>query len=515
MEAGTAVNTFLFVPAVAHFMGSGAGWLRSTKSYDIQKKTHYSHTSMETLASKEFLRSIPSVNELLHQTPIQELMNTTPRQSLVKIIRGEVEFYRKEILAGEHLVPATKEASARVLAQRIVAQVEKHGQFSLCKVINATGIIIHTNLGRAPLPSKALDHLCAIAQGYCNLEYDLERGERGSRYQHVERILRELSGAESAIVVNNNAAAVLVALSALAKSREVVISRGELIEIGGSFRLPDVMVQSGCVLKEVGATNRTRLSDYEQAISEQTALLLRAHTSNYRILGFTEQVPLKQLVELGHRCNLPVMKDLGSGNFMDLSRYGLESEPTVPQTIETGVDVITFSGDKLLGGPQAGIILGKEKYLGQIKRNPLLRAIRVDKFTVATLEVVLRECLDMDSAVHALPVLQMLACPLEEIKKKAAGLFRRLKRRCSDYYEIGMEDDFSQAGGGSLPLQQIPTRVVTLVPRSFSVADLDARLRKFQPPVVARASQERLIIDVRTIFPSEIPIIVEALEKVV
>ncbi|MFH0812723.1 MAG: L-seryl-tRNA(Sec) selenium transferase [Pseudomonadota bacterium] len=469
---------------------------------------------MESLAKKDFLRFIPSVNELLSQAPIQELLKAFPRRLVLTTIREEVENYRQEILTNGQESFVSKETNAKMLVQRITDQVQKNAHFTLRKVINATGIIIHTNLGRAPLSSKMLEHLCTIAEGYCNLEYDLEKGERGSRYQHVDKILQELSGAESAIVVNNNAAAVLVALTTLAKSREVVISRGELIEIGGSFRLPDIMRQSGCILKEVGTTNRTKISDYEQAISEETALLLSAHTSNYRILGFTEQVPLKELVELGHLHNLPVMKDLGSGNFVDLSQFGMEDEPTVPRTLESGVDVVTFSGDKLLGGPQAGIILGKGKYLDQIKRNPLLRAIRVDKFTVAALEVTLREYLDVDKAIQSIPVLRMLTCPLEEIKKKAVTLFRGVRKRCLDSYEISMEDDYSQAGGGSLPLQQIPTRVITLIPRSFSVAELDTRLRKFQPPIVARVSQERLIIDLRTVFFSEISIIIEALEKV-
>lgn len=469
---------------------------------------------MESLAKKDFLRFIPSVNELLSQAPIQELLKAFPRRLVLTTIREEVENYRQEILTNGQESFVSKETNARMLVQRITDQVQKNAHFTLRKVINATGIIIHTNLGRAPLSSKVLEHLCSIAEGYCNLEYDLEKGERGSRYQHVDKILQELSGAESAIVVNNNAAAVLVALTTLAKSREVVISRGELIEIGGSFRLPDIMRQSGCILKEVGTTNRTKISDYEQAISEETALLLSAHTSNYRILGFTEQVPLKELVELGHLHNLPVMKDLGSGNFVDLSQFGMEDEPTVPRTLESGVDVVTFSGDKLLGGPQAGIILGKGKYLDQIKRNPLLRAIRVDKFTVAALEVTLREYLDVDKAIQSIPVLRMLTCPREEIKKRAATLFRGVRKRCLDSYEISMEDDYSQAGGGSLPLQQIPTRVITLIPRSFSVAELDTRLRKFQPPIVARVSQERLIIDLRTVFFSEISIIIEALEKV-
>jgi L-seryl-tRNA(Ser) seleniumtransferase len=264
----------------------------------------------------------------------------------------------------------------------------------------------------------------------------------------------------------------------------------------------------------VGTTNKTKLSDYEQAISQETRLFLTAHTSNYRVLGFTEQVPLKDLVSLGRKFNIPVMKDLGSGNFVDLAPYGLEDEPTVMETISSGVDVVTFSGDKLLGGPQAGIIVGKQRYLDAIKQNPLLRALRVDKFTLAALEVTLREYFDPEKAVKSIPVLEMLTVTQEELKKKAKTLFRQITRKAKDVYEMSVEEDFSQAGGGSLPLQTLPTWVVTLIPRSFSVAELDKRLRKHHPPIVARINQERLLIDVRTVFVHEMPIISEALERV-
>jgi len=468
---------------------------------------------METKSKKNTLRFIPSVNEILNHSSVQRLLREFPRSLVLNTIRETLENIRKEIRAGLSFPAPSKKANEDTIIGRITGQVKENSQASLRKVINATGIIVHTNLGRAPLSSKVLKNLCAIAEGYCNLEYDLKKGERGSRYQHVEKILKDLTGAESAIVVNNNAAAVLVALSTLAKSREVIISRGELIEIGGAFRLPDVMNQSGCILKEVGTTNRTRISDYQEAISPETALLLTAHTSNYRILGFTEQVSLDELVALGNQSKIPVMKDLGSGSLVDLSPFGLKDEPTVPVTIEKGLDVVTFSGDKLLGGPQAGVILGKKKYLDLIRRNPLLRALRVDKFTVAALETTLQEYLDADKAIEEIPVLKMLSASYDEIKKKAVSLFRRLKKISSDAYEISLEDGFSQAGGGALPLQQIPTRIITLIPRFCSVAELDKRLRGFQPPVITRINQDRLIIDVRTVFSREIPIIAEALEK--
>jgi len=469
---------------------------------------------MENQAKKNILRSIPAVDEVLNQPSIQELIVVFSRKLVLTIIRDELENLRKKILAQEAVSSLNQETNLKILVDQIAQKAQNNSLLHLRKVINATGIIIHTNLGRAPLLSRAVENIGGVAEGYCNLEYELEKGERGSRYQHIEKILKELSGAESALVVNNNAAAVWVVLNTLANGHEVIVSRGELIEIGGSFRLPDIMRQSGCALKEVGTTNKTKLSDYEQAISQETRLFLTAHTSNYRILGFTEQVPLKDLVVLGRTFNIPVMKDLGSGNFVDLTPYGLEDEPTVMETISSGVDVVTFSGDKLLGGPQAGIIVGKKQYLDAIKQNPLLRALRVDKFTLAALEVTLREYSDPEKAVKSIPVLEMLTVTQEELKKKAKTLFRQITRKAKDAYEMSVEKDFSQAGGGSLPLQTLPTWVVTLIPKSFSVAELDKRLRKHHPPIVARINQERLLIDVRTVFAHEMPIISEALERV-
>ncbi len=469
---------------------------------------------METQARKNILRFIPAVDEVLKHPSIQELIVGFSRKLVLTLIRDELDGLRKKILAQEIVSSPDRGTTLKILVDQIVQKAKNTNLLHLGKVINATGIIIHTNLGRAPLLRRAVENIGGIAEGYCNLEYELEKGERGSRYMHVEKILKELSGAESALVVNNNAAAVLVVLNTLAKSHEVIVSRGELIEIGGSFRLPDIMRQSGCVLKEVGTTNKTKLSDYEQAISQETRLFLTAHTSNYRILGFTEQVALKDLVGLGRTFNIPVMKDLGSGNFVDLTPYGLEDEPTVMETISSGVDVVTFSGDKLLGGPQAGIIVGKKKYLDEIKKNPLLRALRVDKFTLAALEVTLREYFDPEKAVKSIPVLEMLTVTPEELKKKAKTLFRQITRKAKDAYEMSVEKDFSQAGGGSLPLQTLPTWVVTLIPRSFSVAELDKRLRKHHPPIVARINQERFLIDVRTVFTHEMPIISKALERV-
>jgi L-seryl-tRNA(Ser) seleniumtransferase len=465
---------------------------------------------MEAHSQRNLLRSIPSVNELLNHPALQEVLEQFPRQLVVSTMREEIARLREEIRT-QSFPPAV--GAPGELAARIAAQVAENARFALRKLVNATGIVIHTNLGRAPLSATVLDNVRAVAEGYSNLEYDLYRGERGSRYQHVEKIITDLTGAESALVVNNNAAAVLVALNALARNREVIVSRGELIEIGGSFRLPDVMRQSGCVLKEVGATNRTRIEDYEEAITPETGLLLKAHTSNYRIMGFSESVSLAELVGLGKKYDISVMEDLGSGTFVDLSYYGLPEEPTVNHTVAAGADIITFSGDKLLGGPQAGVIVGSKEQLAVIKKNPLLRAVRVDKFTISALEATLREYLDTNQAMQNIPVLQMLSCPKEKVRKKADRLCRRLKKNRKDKYHIKVEPDFSQAGGGSLPQAQIPTFVVAVVPSEFSVAELDRRLRENTPPVIGRVSKERMLFDLRTVFDNEIPIIADALER--
>ena len=465
---------------------------------------------MEAQYQKNMLRSIPSVSELLNESPIRDLLSTFPRQLVLSTMREEIDRVRQEILSSA--IPTVIIDSA-LLIQRICTQTVVNSQYVLRKVINATGVIIHTNLGRAPLSAKALDNLRQVAEGYSNLEYDLEKGERGSRYSHVEKLLLELTGAESGVVVNNNAAAVLVCLNTMASTREVIVSRGELIEIGGSFRLPDVMRHSGCLLKEVGTTNRTRIADYEEAITPETGMLLRAHTSNFRIMGFTEQVSLQDLVSLGRKYDIPVMEDLGSGTLVDMSSYGLEEEPTVPRTVATGVDIVTFSGDKLLGGPQAGIIVGRKEYIERIKKNALLRALRIDKFTVSVLEATLKEYLDVDKAIQAIPVLRMLACPPAEIRKRAIRLSRRLKKNLADKAEITVQAESSQAGGGSLPLMQIPTFAISLKPRHCSVAELDRRLRRNSPPIIGRVSKERMIFDLRTVSDVEIPAIVKALER--
>jgi L-seryl-tRNA(Ser) seleniumtransferase len=372
-------------------------------------------------------------------------------------------------------------------------------------------VVIHTNLGRAPLHPLALQRILEVSGHYSNLEYDLEKGERGSRPDHVEEILRRLTGGEAALIVNNNAGAVLLVLNTLAEGREVVVSRGELVEIGGAFRIPDVMRRSGAVLREVGTTNRTHLSDYRGAIGPQTALLLKVHPSNFRITGFTSEVTTRELVGLGKEAGLPVMEDLGSGCLLDLTKFGLDREPTVPETLKTGADVVTFSGDKLLGGPQAGIIVGGKTILEQIGKNPLARALRIDKLTLAALESTLHLYLDENKALSEIPVLRMLTRDGKDLRRKGRKLLRSLKG--IEGIHPGLREDLSQVGGGSLPLQELPTTVVMIRPLSLTVNELEIRLRRNDPPILSRISREELILDVRTLFEDEIPLVALALRK--
>jgi L-seryl-tRNA(Ser) seleniumtransferase len=382
------------------------------------------------------------------------------------------------------------------------------------RVINATGVILHTNLGRALLSQAAIDNVALLASHYSNLEYALERGQRGDRYVAVVGLLQRLTGAEDALVVNNNAAAVLLALQALAAGREVVVSRGELIEIGGSFRIPDIMRSSGALLYEVGTTNKTHLTDYRTAINERTALLLKVHTSNYRIVGFTETVPREAIVELGSTSQLPVMEDLGSGNLIDLAAYGLEQEPTVSEVVRAGVDVVTFSGDKLLGGPQAGILVGKRRYIEVLKRHPLNRALRIDKMTLAALEATLRHYLDPDAAVRAIPTLQMITAPVQEVNRRARRVLRQVSGAIGDDWAISVQADVSEVGAGALPLTKIPTRVVSVRSARLSAAAIEERFRGQNPPVLGRIQQDTFLLDMRMVQDHELPEVVQAFRRV-
>jgi L-seryl-tRNA(Ser) seleniumtransferase len=356
-------------------------------------------------------------------------------------------------------------------------------------------------------------NLQAVAAAYSNLEYDLEKGQRGSRYAHVEVALKALTGAQAALVVNNNAAAVFLALQALAANREVIFSRGQLIEIGGSFRIPDIMRGSGAILREVGTTNKTHLRDYAQAMNDQTAMLLRVHTSNYRIVGFTSEVALPDLVQLGRTHHVAVMEDLGSGTLIDLQPYGLPAEPTVPEVVASGVDVVTFSGDKLLGGPQAGILVGKAAYIDAVRQHPLNRAMRVDKFTVAALEATLKFYSDPERAIRHIPTLHMLCMAPQDIARRAHRLRRRLSGAAQAAYRLGIIDGTSAVGGGALPMAQLPTKLLALQPAFCSVADLEQHLRCRQPAIIGRIAQDHYLLDLRTVQDAEIPEIATALQE--
>lgn len=469
---------------------------------------------MDPTIRQQALRKIPSVEDILSKQEIGDLLKVYPRTVVVEAIRRGLRQLREEILKmGEPSIADEALLSFETLLPRFRREIDLQTQPKLRRVINATGIVIHTNLGRAPLHPRALKQVVEVAKAYSNLEYDLVRGERGDRYSHVEEMLCRLSGAESALVVNNNAGAVLLCLNTLAEAKEVVISRGELVEIGGAFRIPDVMRRSGALLKEVGTTNRTHLKDYEKAINPETALLLKVHPSNFRVMGFTSEVSLEELVGLGRRYHLPVMEDLGSGCMVDLSPYVLEKEPTVQESVRTGVDLISFSGDKLLGGPQAGIILGKKDILDLVKVNPLTRALRIDKLTLAALESTLLLYLDEKKAFWEIPTLKMLSLNLQSLKNRGRRLLKRLQGKIEPSIKITLKEDVSQAGGGALPLQELPTIVVAIQSPHHSAHRLEQKFRKVNPPIISRIKKEELILDMRTVFDEEIPLLAEGIEK--
>ncbi|MCG6980772.1 MAG: L-seryl-tRNA(Sec) selenium transferase [Deltaproteobacteria bacterium] len=464
---------------------------------------------MKDSGRQERLRSLPAVDELLQEKAISDAVDTHPRTLVVRAIRNVLDRSRQGILRGE--APFDLEGFDRsLLVNEILEELEDLASFTLRRVVNGTGIIVHTNLGRSLLSQDALERLHLMGSGYSNLEYDLAAGTRGSRYVHAEAILCEITGAEAAVVVNNNAGAVVLVLNTLAQGREVVVSRGQLVEIGGSFRIPDIMARSGACLREVGCTNRTHLNDYEAAVGPQTALLLDVHASNYQIVGFTAEVSLKELVELGRRHEVAVMQDLGSGCFVDVTRFGLQGEPLVQDSVRAGADVITFSGDKLLGGPQAGIILGKKEVIAQLKRNPLTRALRVDKLTLAALEATLRLYRDQDTAIQAIPTLKMIAADLKTLEDRAHVLVEALRSSISESIGVGVMDGFSMVGGGALPAQNLPTKLVAMSSKEMSVARLEAHFRGYTTPIVGRVEQELFLLDVRTLQPGDEKIIVAA-----
>jgi L-seryl-tRNA(Ser) seleniumtransferase len=450
------------------------------------------------------LSGLPSVDELLKSPSGLQWLAEFPRKIVVEAIRTVVAARREAILAGK-----AADLSLDAIDGGIQEQLRILSSFSLRRVINATGIVIHTNLGRSVLSERILENVVNVAAGYSNLEYDLAVGRRGQRHSHTQRMLSEITGAEDALIVNNNAAAVLLCLNSIAKGREVIVSRGELVEIGGSFRVPDVMSASGACLREVGTTNKTHLQDYSIAVSENTALLLKVHQSNYRITGFTRDVTIKELLDLGRQHDLPVMYDLGSGCLIDLRPYGIHDEPSVYELLKTGVDVLTFSGDKLLGGPQGGLIVGKKKYLDTIRKNPMARAVRVDKFTIAAFEATLMEYLDPENAKRTIPTLQMLLQSPEEVRKRAWKIASGLKRLIVQE-KIEVVRDTSKAGGGSLPAAEFETFAVSIKPAGVSLNELDERLRSCSPPVIGRIRENALLLDARTIRNHEVKTLVKA-----
>ena len=464
---------------------------------------------MTSSESKEMLRSLPAVDELLRQETISQAVKTYPRNLVVRAIRNVLDRTRQMILGGEVEIDG-QGFDQTSLMSAIFEEIEHLASFTLRRVINGTGIIVHTNLGRSLLCQDALDRLQLIGSGYSNLEYDLEIGKRGSRYVHAEAILCEITGAEGALVVNNNAGAVVLVLNTLAQGKEVVVSRGQLVEIGGSFRIPDIMSRSGVHLREVGCTNRTHLHDYEEAIGPETALLLDVHASNYQIVGFTAEVDLKELVELGRKHDVPVMQDLGSGCFVDVTPFGLQGEPLVQDTVHSGVDVITFSGDKLLGGTQAGIILGRKELIERLRRNPLTRALRVDKLTLAALEATLRLYRDENTAIENIPTLKMIATELQTLEDRARDLLEGLSGNISGSVKVGIVDGSSMVGGGALPTQTLPTKLVAISSTELSATRLEAHFRAYVPPIIGRVEQELFLLDVRTLQPGDETVIVAA-----
>ena len=453
-------------------------------------------------------RSIPKVDVLLENQDIVTLIENHHRDVVVDVIREEIDKLRNFIKENDDV--NLIEEKINNLIENIKISTEKVYSYNIKKVINGTGTILHTNLGRAIISKKHADYLSEVVTSYSNLEYNLEEGKRGERYSHFEKLICKITGAEAAMAVNNNAAAVMLVLSSMAAEREVIVSRGELVEVGGKFRIPDVMKSSNAHLVEIGTTNKTHLEDYEDAISENTGAFLKVHTSNFKILGFTESVSIEELCKLGREKDIPVIEDIGSGVLIDLSKYGLEYEPTVQDSIKAGVDVVSFSGDKLLGGPQAGIIVGKKKYIDKMKKNPLTRAFRIDKFTATILEMIFHEYLNEEDAIKNIPVLSLITKDLKEIEKNANDLFNKIEK-LKDVADINVEDTLSQIGGGSLPAERIKSKSVTIMPKNISTQSLEAKLRAGKNPVVGRISEEKLILDMRTVLEDEIDILAQKL----
>ncbi len=470
----------------------------------VERKTKMPHTDKH-----QQLRDLPGVDHLLESIKGDERFFGIPRKVILESIRSILESIRQEIIDNH-----TADIQSNKIIERTLDAARKKIKNKLVPVINATGVVLHTNLGRALLCEDALKNIQTISQSYSNLELNLATGKRGIRYTAVEELICELTGAQSAIAVNNNAGAVLLALNTLAKDTEVVVSRGELVEIGGSFRIPDIMSRSGCQLKEVGTTNRTHLRDYEQAVTQNTGLFLKVHTSNYKIEGFTASVGLGELSCLSKKINIPVMEDLGSGTLIDFSTHGLPAEPLVSDSISSGADVVTFSGDKLLGGPQSGIIVGKKDTIERIKANPLTRALRIDKLTLGALEATLKLYRDEKRAIREIPTLRMLTMSYDQTCKKAGDLEKQIKKVIHATARIELANLESRPGGGSFPELKLPTQCITIRPENMSVAHLEKSLRQASPAIIGRIEGDRYIIDPRTIQTGQDEIISKTLGKI-
>ena len=455
------------------------------------------------------LRALPNMQRLLESDAMVALCAQYSRQETVSALRLRIDHVRKQIQANVSFAPP--DFKSQEFAEDIRTEILRGRERSMKMVINASGIVLHTNLGRAPIAEETIDAIKEAALGYSNLEFDLESGTRGSRYMHVEAILKKITGAEAAVVVNNCAAAVLVSLNTLCEGKEVIVSRGELIEIGGGFRMPDVIAATGAVMKEVGTTNKTRVSDFEQAINENTRVLLRNHCSNYKVVGFAESPDLKDLVDLAHSRDLYVVDDLGSGSLLDLTSFGVENERTVQQIVRDGVDALMFSGDKLLGGPQAGVIVGKASVIERIKKNPLLRALRIDKLSLAALEATLALYLIPDLAVQRVPVLRMISEDYASIKKRANALLKKLPKR--NTIRAWLEDGTSYVGGGSAPMNELPTCVIKIECDKYSAKKIAGIFRSHRPAVIGRISDNAFVLDLRTVSPAQVKHLQAAVES--
>lgn len=456
-------------------------------------------------------KMIPKVDQILDNKVIKDLLDKNSKNLVMESIHEELDNIRNNISNGyDKNIISNKIEN---LIDNIKDNLMNKKTFSLRNVVNASGVVIHTNLGRSVLNNEIFENIKKVSIGYSNLEYNLEKGERGSRYSHLSEIIKKITGAEDCMVVNNNAAAVMLILSTIAKGKNVITSRSELVEIGGSFRIPDVCRESGAELKEIGTTNKTHLRDYENAIDENTAALFKVHQSNFKILGFTEAVSSFELKSLKEKYNIPIIEDLGSGVLIDLSKYGLSHEPTVQECIKNGVDIVSFSGDKLLGGVQAGIIVGKKEYIEKMKKNQLTRALRVDKFTLSALEAVFSYYIDEELAISKIPTLNMLTIKIEKLYDKAQKFIEYLGE--NNEFSYAIIDIDSEVGAGSLPTQKLPSKAIKVISKSFTENELEEKLRSNRIPIITRIYKGNLIFDVRTIFENEFCIIKDALNSLI